>query len=442
MMIDILPYLLKVSISFSLLYIAFWLCFRKLSFHWINRILLLSFIPIACWIPLIEFPIVQEMVVEHSPLAGIPSFVDSQEQIATGFTTKHVSEGIMLTNIFGFLYMLGLLVAVIRVGNGFRRYMVLKKASTIIFKGSYTLRLADIPSIFSFFSNVFIPRQLERDKLEPILMHEKAHIKLGHTFDLILLEVYSLIFWFNPLVYAYRSSLKAIHEFQADEAVLKNNTSLVDYLQLLLTHVQSENTHSLYSYFNHPILKNRIMMMTKSKTKPLKLLSYLSMLPVLGLLSMAFMQPTYKTPLSIEISYRPILLTPPSLFPVKGAGIEEITAGFRQNIVHPITKEKVDHQGIDIRAAEGTEVIATETGTITKAKFDGDWGNLIIIAHADGYTSYYAHLRNFKVKEGQIVKKGETIGYVGNTGKSKGPHLHYEVRLNNKQLDPMKFIQP
>ena len=72
---------------------------------------------------------------------------------------------------------------------------------------------------------------------------------------------------------------------------------------------------------------------------------------------------------------------------------------------------------------------------------EGDWGNLIVITHSYGYKTLYAHLDGFNIKENQEVKKGDIIGYVGNTGLSAGPHLHYEVKQNGKQLNPLDYIE-
>ena len=85
-------------------------------------------------------------------------------------------------------------------------------------------------------------------------------------------------------------------------------------------------------------------------------------------------------------------------------------------------------------------VIATAQGVIAKAKNEGNWGNLVVITHADGFETWYAHLQGFAVEKHAVVKKGDTIGYVGNTGLSTGPHLHYEVHQDGKRLDPMKYI--
>jgi len=108
---------------------------------------------------------------------------------------------------------------------------------------------------------------------------------------------------------------------------------------------------------------------------------------------------------------------------------------------HPITKNKQFHNGLDLRAARRTEVRATADGVVryVQSKNEGTLGRVIIIAHNYGFETAYGHLRFTDVKPGDIVHKGQVIARSGNSGRSNGPHLHYEVRHANKVLDPKDF---
>lgn len=107
----------------------------------------------------------------------------------------------------------------------------------------------------------------------------------------------------------------------------------------------------------------------------------------------------------------------------------------------PFTGKPTMHYGIDIVSAEGNPVVATADGTIIKRGKDKISGNYIKISHPrTGYVTIYCHLSAFKVKDGQRVKRGQTIGLVGNTGKSIGPHVHYEVQQNGKSKDPWYYL--
>ncbi len=136
---------------------------------------------------------------------------------------------------------------------------------------------------------------------------------------------------------------------------------------------------------------------------------------------------------SEELFYQ--LKITPTGFPVKG----RITSflGWRKN---PFGKGYEYHTGIDIKAPYGAPVHATADGVVVYAGWYSDYGKVVIIKHPSGYKTLYAHLSKIKVRYGRRVKAGEVIGYIGSTGRSTGPHLHYEVRLGSKYLDPLKFI--
>ncbi|WP_439956936.1 LysM peptidoglycan-binding domain-containing M23 family metallopeptidase [Leptospira ryugenii] len=102
----------------------------------------------------------------------------------------------------------------------------------------------------------------------------------------------------------------------------------------------------------------------------------------------------------------------------------------------PFTKKVTFHGGIDLAAAIGTPVYASQDGTIQFANIQGGYGNLIVVKHIMGYETRYGHLSKFLVKEGEKVKKGQIIGEVGITGRTTGPHLHFEIRRNSKRQRP------
>ncbi|HBH48762.1 MAG TPA: peptidase M23, partial [Bacteroidales bacterium] len=105
-----------------------------------------------------------------------------------------------------------------------------------------------------------------------------------------------------------------------------------------------------------------------------------------------------------------------------------------------IYKIRKFHYGMDFTAPTGTEIYATGDGIIEGLdKSKRGYGNKIIINHGFGYKTLYAHMNSFNVKKGQKVKRGDVIGYVGNTGLSTAPHLHYEVLLNNKKVNPVNY---
>lgn len=135
-----------------------------------------------------------------------------------------------------------------------------------------------------------------------------------------------------------------------------------------------------------------------------------------------------------------LLLATPAIQPVSNKDLNRIASGYGYRI-DPIYKTVKFHAGLDFTAPQGTPIYATADGVVKTAGFsDGGYGNHVVINHGYGYETLYGHMYRIKVRAGKRVKRGEIIGYVGNTGKSTGPHCHYEVQKNGQKLDPVYFF--
>lgn len=126
----------------------------------------------------------------------------------------------------------------------------------------------------------------------------------------------------------------------------------------------------------------------------------------------------------------------PNLWPVEGP----VTGSFGERI-DPFNGEGAFHAGIDIGAVFGQPVIAPADGVVEFSDFMGGYGRAIIVDHGHGITTRYGHLKSFACYPGQHVHRGDTIGYVGDSGRSTGPHLHYEVRINDVPVNPHKYLR-
>jgi murein DD-endopeptidase MepM/ murein hydrolase activator NlpD len=129
------------------------------------------------------------------------------------------------------------------------------------------------------------------------------------------------------------------------------------------------------------------------------------------------------------------LASTPSIWPARGW----VTSDFGHRL-DPYTADRVMHQGLDIAAPHGKEVLSPSDGTVVFAGLEGGYGNVLVIDHGYGVKTRYGHLAQIDVKPGQRVIRGQKVGTVGNTGRSTGPHLHYEVRVNGVSENPRKFI--
>jgi murein DD-endopeptidase MepM/ murein hydrolase activator NlpD len=132
---------------------------------------------------------------------------------------------------------------------------------------------------------------------------------------------------------------------------------------------------------------------------------------------------------------RSLLASTPTVWPVNGL----ITAGYgyRQS---PFTGQREMHEGLDIAAPHGAPILATADGIVTFSGPLAAFGNVVFINHGRGFTTFYAHTSSNRAKEGQLVRRGQVIAYVGTSGRTTGPHVHYEVQVNGTAVNPLKYI--
>jgi murein DD-endopeptidase MepM/ murein hydrolase activator NlpD len=130
----------------------------------------------------------------------------------------------------------------------------------------------------------------------------------------------------------------------------------------------------------------------------------------------------------------------PAIQPINNTQLDQLHLTFGSRL-HPIFKVFQDHKGLDFAAAEHTPVYATGDGKIQMAYYSDSYGKVIFIDHGFSFESRYAHLSAFAVSAGETVKRGQLIGYVGNTGNSVAPHLHYEILFQGQQVNPINFFQ-
>jgi len=131
-----------------------------------------------------------------------------------------------------------------------------------------------------------------------------------------------------------------------------------------------------------------------------------------------------------------LLASVPSVWPARGW----VTSDFGQRL-DPYTADRMMHAGMDIAAEPGKPIYAPSNGTVTFAGPEGNYGNVIVLDHGYGIKTRFGHLAEMLVKPGDRVKRGEQVGSVGNTGRSTGPHVHYEVRMNNAPVNPWRYMK-
>jgi murein DD-endopeptidase MepM/ murein hydrolase activator NlpD len=117
-----------------------------------------------------------------------------------------------------------------------------------------------------------------------------------------------------------------------------------------------------------------------------------------------------------------------------------LTSQFTRSRKHPILHVSRPHEGIDVTAPMGAPIIAPASGVVTKARRESGYGNVVEIDHGNGIMTLYAHASRIDVRQGERVTRGQRIAAVGNTGLATGPHLHYEIHVNGKVVDPLTYV--
>jgi murein DD-endopeptidase MepM/ murein hydrolase activator NlpD len=151
-------------------------------------------------------------------------------------------------------------------------------------------------------------------------------------------------------------------------------------------------------------------------------------------------QRSYDTLQSMVKNKEKMLASIPAIQPISNKNLEHIASGFGYRI-DPIYKTPKMHTGLDFAASIGTPIYATADGVVSSSSYDmGGYGNNVVVNHGYGYETLYGHMIHILARVGEIVKRGQVLGYVGSTGKSTGPHLHYEVIRNGKKIDPVHYF--
>ena len=449
-------YFLKVMAIQGLFFGLYSLILRNSGRHALNRWYLLSTLFLAFFIPFISFSLPDQtpQVVQENPVILWLSEPSSEEYEIIQIQERKTYSWWALVPIF-----YGLVVFVLVLRSTFHLSILsrLKRNSEPILKKWFTLFKTSQNRSFSFFSNVFIPRWLfGTDAFDQVLAHECVHVRQLHSVDRLLLDFVVSLFWFNPFIYLYRNALIEIHEYQADEAVVKEFKDPIAYQEILYSQLQTPQYSELVSHFNFQMIKKRIVMMNKQKKRTgwvYALAAPLTLVMIFAFSSKETMNPIDEVGDEISAMIGPIdevtglaeMLfqsdNEPSILPFKEKTFNKMTSGFGMRM-HPIDKERKFHRGMDFSCKTGTEIIATADGTVEKVRRSSTgYGNLLVVDHGNGFVTKYAQLSSFKVQEGDKVQKGQVIAFSGNSGASTAPHLHYEVVKNGEAVNPADYIK-
>jgi TonB family protein len=276
-MTSFVNYLLESGISLSLFALVYFLFLRRETFFSVNRWFLLISIGFSVFLPLLHIPfytpqatVLQEVTV--TPYVNLLSSVTIY-----GTALSHGAEQFVLNyNLLGYAYLLGM---VFFAGILFLRIFQIIRLiaqNRVIPEGKIKLVILDRElSPFSFLNYIFVSKNLQNTRgWEKMLEHEKQHIQQGHTFDVLVLEFVAVFQWFNPFFWVFRRALRENHEFLADQAVISHGTAPSWYKQILLNQYVGEQI-VLANNFNYSLIKTRIQMISKIKSRKITQVKFL-----------------------------------------------------------------------------------------------------------------------------------------------------------------------
>lgn len=281
-----LVYILKSGFCLMLFYLFYRLFLSRETFFRFNRVVLLGMLLLSLVIPFIRLTIEQPTLIQQQAIDLEALLLMANEAEAeASFWNPYI--------VFFYIYLIGLLCVLLQMLISVNRIRKIKSGGSLLIIDNTSVYLVknDIAP-FSWMNNVVMS---EKDWLEngkEILTHEKAHISAGHTYDLMAVNICILFQWFNPAVWLLKQELQGLHEYEADQAVLKQGVDAKQYQLLLIKKaVGSQRFTSVANSFNQSKLKDRITMMLKSKSNPWRKLKFAGILPLAAVAVVAFARP-------------------------------------------------------------------------------------------------------------------------------------------------------
>ena len=289
----LLIYTLKSAFCLTLFYLLYKWALADKTFFRLNRSLLLAFWPLALLLPAIPLLLGKEAIAT----AALPG--NELETVNTLMTT-HEPQGKSLEQLYGLwlpmtcvVYLAGVIAVSAKIFIAYLQLRHLIGSGRQIGQGAFHLVLVkDKLAPFSWMRYIVISEKDYRDNPKEILAHELAHIRHHHSWDLILADAFIAWQWFNPAAWLLKREMRAVHEYEADDAVLSAGIEARSYQMLLIKKAVGSSRYTLANSFNHSTLKKRITMMLKEKSSPWARAKYLCILPLAALSVMALANPT------------------------------------------------------------------------------------------------------------------------------------------------------
>ncbi len=399
---NIVEYLIKSGIALSVFYLFYWLLMRKSTHFGLNRLTLAVTLLASLVLPFFKIDFMPEAVATGIPVMSL-DLTNIVQVVSKPEPAWGVREIVLL------IYFSGLAITLFRLIYQSMYIHVISKMSRTITKGKHTIVLVEKDiTPFAYFSKIFIPAsKVEESSFESILAHEKSHLSQYHFLDLFLIEVVTIVQWFNPIVWLYERSLKEVHEYMADDEVLKQGIPKGNYQALLVNQALGGPVFTISHQFNQSLILKRIVMMTKMKSPQMAKIKVLLFIPLTAVLLMAFSNPKpLINPVVEKVEALKQQISDAKLLPGNATSLNNMT----------ITKEGITIKGKVIDGAtskpiKGVNIIVQGTTTGTTSDKDGafeikaDNPNVFLVFSHIGYTT---SVNEFRSDDKSVVIKMNT----------------------------------
>jgi TonB family protein len=369
-----IEYILEVSLCWFLFFGFYHFLLRKETFFDINRMFLLLALGLGLTLPLMR-PVLG-LLFETSPAY---SFTIGELTAQTvGVETINTANNWNISSVIFSIYLLGVGLLTFRLVHNLFKIYQLKQQGTLLFKDNYSIiEISELGMPFSFGKYLFVPIQFQIDATDEqkIIKHELVHIREKHTLDIILVEILTILFWFNPLLQLFQTALKEVHEYAADKEVLRS-TPVKNYGHLLLQQAFPNIELQLIHNFNQSQLKKRIKMMTKKPSTKSAFLKYMFIAPVVIAISILFSAYTFSD--AVETAIKGKVEQMPYIKECKNTDAEaqekcsnnKLMTFVYTNVKYPKAAQKAGVQGMAVVA-----FIVSKKGKVTNLKIVKDPGS-------------------------------------------------------------------
>ena len=364
-MTEFLIYQGKTAIALAVFYLFYRLLLSKETFHRFNRIVLLGTAALSFVLPLCVITIRKVVTLPYTPVADEP--VETVLEMATT-ATETASAPVWPAIICGIFVLGALTVLSMAVISIFKVKAIINSGEHQTLESGETLVITtDNTAPFSWMKYIVISREDYESGYSQILTHEKAHIALRHSWDLLFVDMITALQWFNPAIWMLKSDLRALHEFEADDAVLRSGANIKEYQYLLIRKAVSKSGYSVANSFNHSTLKARITMMLNKKSSRMSVWKALYVIPLVGI-SLAATAET-------KVDYQYEGLQPEAVADtLKGKDSENWYKVEHEDTISlsesPIPQPKSDFTKKNLR--EGRFIVDKENNTVTLIYFDNN----------------------------------------------------------------------